>query len=741
MDPNAPTTDAAPQQTPPPVAPPPQGLADAPMFDPTGTSVRMVPAAMQGAALQAGAKHAVKMIDPSGTPRWIPEDQQEAAVAAGAKPIGATATPQGNGQTTGWQDLKQQAGEAVQGATASFSQVPATLMHGLQKIPGVGPWLSQHTDLDSAEADYSKAAASTPDTVAGKTGSALWSMAEWMAGEGAVGAGVKAASEADYVAKVAANMKILERSPRLVQALMTHPALGYLGAGAKQAVVGTTLAAAHGASAGEALKTGAEAGAIGAALPALFDAGKAALGSFVDSVKPSVENIEGVDYTKLASEGADATPRQKAAAQLGSEPALRDERQRAFQQMQTNLAKKGIGNALQQSNDALAASGVGDDVQAAQGPLPTPSPTDPNNTQWRYIPPDGSASMTAEQTRSAMNELKQRWLDQDWGPRQDQAFQQAYNDMRDQLARRDAYTATQPIQAHDVAAAVDGVNSYADAAAHLDATSQQTLQKMDPETRAHYLDLIQTRNDAQDAFDHARFNQEEQQGYHTQINNTNGQIENLLSNPDSSGGMTSQQGEQALKQQRLSAAFQDLQNTMDKHFNLTADTAAATGIPRKATNLSTLASDIERVRTKYGDVLDPVLGKDGLNHIIELGNTMDVPTMKDSAKTLRASIGQVIKNRYLGIRGLGGAELLHTAGHLMGGVKGALAASTAEGAYRMFRNQLATDPAFAERYLYAAKNAIPPRHAAPLLASMITTPYHTQPTQEPQPNGTATPSQ
>jgi hypothetical protein len=648
-----------------------------------------------------------------------------------ATPAPTAAAPTGDGETTGWQDLKQQAGEAVQGATASFSQVPATLMHGIQKIPGVGSWLSQHTDLDSAAADYTKAAASTPDTIAGHTGSALWSMAEWMAGEGPVGSGVKAASEAEYVAKVAANMKLLERMPRLAEMIATHPNIGkYLGAGATQAIVGGTQAAAHGAGVKDSLEAAGTAGVVGAGLPAVFDAGKNAVEGYVNSVKPSIESMEGVDYTKLASEAPEATPRQKAAASLGSEPEIRKQREAAFQQMQTNLAKKGIANHLQQTNDALAASGVGGDIQA----------TAPQS-QWRYIPPDGSTSMTAEQTRSAMNELKQRWLDQETGPRQDQQFQQAYDDMRSQLARHDAFTASQPIQTHDVAAAVDGVNSYGDAASHLEATSQQYLQKMDPETRAHYLDLVQTRNDAQDAFDHARFNQEEQQGYHTQINNINGQIENLLSNPESSGGMTSLEGEQALKQQRLSAAFQDLQNTMDKHFNLTADTAAATGIPRKAKNLSTLASDIERIRAKHGDVLNPVLGPQGLNHIIAMGDSMNVPAVADAAKGLRGNIGQVIKNRYLGIRGLNGAYLLHTAGHLLAGVKGVMAASTAEGAYRMMRNELATNPAFAERYLYAAKNAIPPRHAAPLLAAMVTTPFHTQPTQETTPNAGTAPSQ
>jgi hypothetical protein len=617
----------------------------------------------------------------------------------------------------------------AQGAGSSASEIPAMIGGVIHRIGGnlIG-------DSDPITAAFKQQAGTPRDNTSAKAGALFETMAEWMVGEGEL----KALTQGERMAKLAPVVKMLEKYPKLSEAAIAHPEIvKYLPDAMRQGILGASQTIAHGdpndlsGTAVNALQSGAEAGSLGLALPMVTGGILNKAANLAEAVKPTVRDLEGVKFTQLASEfkGPEGQPlaskAAQKAAQYSAEPELQYERQAAFKQMQTNLAKKGIGNALNDANDAMASSSVGGDIQATPGAPAAPGAAGAQPNAWRYIPPDGSASLTADETRSAMNEIKQRWLDKEWAPGQEEQIKQAYNDMQDQLARHDSYTAAQPIAPHDVDSAVNSVNSYGDAANHLNMVAKQQMRDLSPAIRTQYLDLANERKGLQDAFDEVRDNPNQRQIVMEKLDDVNQRMEGLFKSTDALTD-SPEAAAQAFKTQRLAAGFKKLQNTMDQHFNLRADVAEDINRPRVATKLNSLADHIEQVKSQYGDVLNPVLGDQGLNHITEMGDLLKTQGGVAAApKTFMQNAAAVLKKHYAGGRGAVAASPLaamaYTAGHLMGGFKLGTAAIGGEAAYRMVVNRMATDPEFAAKIIEASKNNAMPKVVGPLLASMMTT--------------------
>ena len=192
-------------------------------------------------------------------------------------------------------ELGQQANRAVQGASKSYAQVPATVGKVIQNIPGVGPFLSKHTDLDATTKQYAAEAArpiaptSGGDTTAATTGAALETMAEWMAGEGEL----KALTQGERLVKIGQNIKLLEKMPRLAEAIAAHPDVAAtLATAARQGTVQGAQTLAHGGTASEAATSAGTAAVLGGAL----EGGLRGLGSAAEAAAPRTTPIEGADF-------------------------------------------------------------------------------------------------------------------------------------------------------------------------------------------------------------------------------------------------------------------------------------------------------------------------------------------------------------------------------------------------------------------------------------------------------------
>jgi hypothetical protein len=252
---------------------------------------------------------------------------------------------------THWYDqLKQAAQEAIQGATSSFAQVPATAMRAIQRTPAVGPALSKYTDLDSAERDYAAAAAKTPDTIAGKTGGALWTMAEWMAGGEVAGAAAEGLKGSQYLAKVASNMKLLENSPRLAEAVRAHPEIAaLLKTGAAQGAGTAAQTLAHGGS----LKDATEAGLVGAGvggvlhgIGAAFPGAQASVAERAAAVAPDTVEVAGEQVPRYAAQRPGVNDADAAIVTQATNPEIQAAQQAKAQAAFGNVATRAAQNGL-----------------------------------------------------------------------------------------------------------------------------------------------------------------------------------------------------------------------------------------------------------------------------------------------------------------------------------------------------------------------------------------------------------
>lgn len=253
------------------------------------------------------------LVPPSGGA--APSSQPQQTSTPAASPTGGTVPqskytlvpPSGsNGSQSGSTDDGGSFGENLaNGAAKGFDSTMLGAEKGIRAIPGVGPWLGQHAGLDEQIQHDTPIANQQTHGVGGAVGYGGETLMEFMMGDEAL----KGLSVADRALAAGKTLKIVEKSPRLMQALKlgsSQIAKGAARAGVVQA--GQTLARTQG-DVGESLKEGAEgaatAGVVGSALHGLGAlatkagvAGKTA-GELADTAANApdkqtiVENIQG----------------------------------------------------------------------------------------------------------------------------------------------------------------------------------------------------------------------------------------------------------------------------------------------------------------------------------------------------------------------------------------------------------------------------------------------------------------
>jgi hypothetical protein len=621
---------------------------------------------------------------------------------------------------------------------------------------------------------------------------------------GAVGIGDDASQLLEYMAGekvVKGAVGMLENYAPVYKALKSSPiAAKVLRTLVEQGITGGGQAALQGGDLGDVAKAGATAAAMGG-LTELPGARVEARAAAAGRLAPEERTIRDVPFKLLKSELVNehgrslATPEQTHAAEIQHQPEFREQREAGFKQLQTNLAKQATENELNRANSLRA---VDTGQPTITGSVETPSSVwqhngpdgqaqtfeqskamlgdmrdnilnedhtpdeeqqliqqhdaladkiDAHESQpaWNYIAPNGQ-SLNPEQTRAALRELEQQWLGRDWSPGDNTKFQTAYNDMKGQLERYDSYPFDKPhFPPHDVPKVVDSIGNYGNAADYFNQSARQRLMKAGPEVSSTYRQLAAARDSLQKEITAAQGDPDKIDDAMGKLKGVSKQIEEMFAQPEVGTNISPTELAQGLREQRLAHGFQMLQNTMDKHFTYTEPTAADIKGARTFKGFGSLASDIERVKNQYGDVLNSAIGDKGLNHITEMGQYMNLPEGKDRIDNIMGATQAVLRRHYQGLRGattgsagagaVGTAGILtaaHMIGHLTGVTGLALGALGTEAGVNLTKNRLATnpvfnraiidrlssDPAFAHRFLFGAKS-LPPRHAAPLLAASL----------------------
>jgi hypothetical protein len=771
----------------------------------------MIPPDQAQAALQNGGQPAVSMIDPSGTQRYVPQSQKDAALQAGGQLAPDPSTqPQLSllGKEVNW--LQNTPGmQIASGAMKGLEKTGAGAIEQLNQVltqPIIGsPYtpggVMTNPVPEAARTAVSNRAKQVSDWLRTNTETHGWekvgdvgeTVAELLAlPETAEAKGSEALSWSEHAAQAARQGKFLEQNPvinKLVRiGLNSLKGGGEVGA---QTLVKTNdpeqaaRDAALGVGVGGVMGVGAEG----------LQAAREGFSRVADKLRPTIENVAGTSYRRLASEAVGpegqslATPLQQEASTYATNPAVRAERAAAFRQLNPNLARTGLENALNASNAARGADVAEPTITAGEiaptefshtmpdgQTLTTPEEArpvladlkqrllatdDPQEEQalqqqvndlqntlqthgaqpsWNYISPSGQ-SLSPGEARAGLNDLREHWLSQDWGPQQDAQIQSVYNDLKGQLDRHEQYLVNRPhIPAHEVEDLVGNTHSFGDAAEHMRISAGRTLAQLPEDVRGDYLDLANERQGYQDAFDRNTGVPQIQAEQMAKIDDVNQRMQAIFKDPEIANNLSPAEAEQGLKDQRLSDAFKSIQNMMNKHLTLSKEAEAATGIPSVPRRLPTLADDVEKIRSQYGDVLNPVLGDQGLNHIIQVGEQMRTRAGADEVQGLLKNIAAMYKRHYINLHGLQGAMmsglLYHTLGHAVG--VAALPASIAEasitGSRKFIINRMANDPAFAGKVLYAVRNRVPSRVAAMTLAGIAAGSQRTNP---PAPTGDA----
>jgi hypothetical protein len=768
-----------------------------PMFDPTGT-VRMIQPDQVDAATQAGGMPAVRMIDPEGTPRYVRQDQVDDALANNGK-IAPPPPPPGPPPSL----LERELGfvqnlPGIQMATGAMKGIEKTAAGALENVAGnlapqtpvanqPGPAISEAA-RQTVAAPVSRGLLATAKWLRQNTDTQGWEKVgdvgqliaqlvyapELAEGELAPDAS-RAFTYAQSLLQDAKRAKWFEENPAIAKLL--H--IGLQTARGSAEMGGQTYVTSGG-NAPE-TKTALESGAIGGGAGGLVtEAGGAALralGRQATELMPSIENLGSGDYRVLRSEAEGpqgqsiATPLQKEAANIASQPGIRAERVAALQQMPGSIARTGLENALTESEAARMTGPFSSEPPIAQPNVAnawdhtTPDGRSLNpdeareelaniRSQWlsedndpaieqqleqqygdlknklnlhdrfqETAPPTGPGTLSPADARDALDNLKTRWLAEDWGPQQDAQFKQVYNQLQQQVDRHDSYmmnrTMTQPF---DIKNALANTNSLDDAAGHLDLAARQRLQYLTPDLQRQYQMLNASRTRLQDAFDKAAGTPLEQARILPQIADANKQLESFFQQDGVRGVLPPSEAQQALVDLRRANGFKALDNAFNRHLSLQPSTAAAIGQPSVPTG--SLANDIEKIKNQYGDVLDPVLGNDGLNHAIKLGQQVNTPEGADAVTSLIGHIGAAYKRHFINIGGLVGAAGIGTLYHIMGDLglgaaPAALAASSAAGARKYVIQRLATDPEFNRAVRYSVQQGIPPRVAGAILAARL----------------------
>jgi hypothetical protein len=361
---------------------------------------------------------------------------------------------------------------------------------------------------------------------------------------------------------------------------------------------------------------------------------------------------------------------------------------------------------------------------------------------------DGQASSVGKaraQLAQYDNILKDDETVSQMGVRQHQQLLDAREDLADQLSRYDNYLTTQPhFPQHDVLGAVQNTNSLGEAAQVLKDSHAPFWQKADEATQNEFSDLREKEKflEKQLYSDSPTRNYEDLQ---QQLKDNRQSQMDLFDKHRTQ--FSPQEWETARNGYQDGIVLSNLNDLIQSNFNGVTRAEEARSVARGGTlyrefaPAKTFNKQLEKFYNDgtNGEVLQRTIGQNHMDSLKEIGQLFENGERQKATKTLIEHVGAAYR-RHLYLGGGAGAGIGGTMawglGHGLGAIAGAaggaagvgaLAAGTISGATHYITEQMATNPEFAKSFLYAVKNGISPRFAAPLLAMRLAASSSVQP--------------
>lgn len=680
-------------------------------------------------------------------------------------------------------ELPEEAGEAWQGAKKGGAETVSTL--GKLFAPTMGNVLDSSLPLTTNALDFApktkakvEAAANAPlpDTVAGKTGYGLETIAEFALGDEAV----KGMSVSEKFAHLAPLMKTMEKYPRIAEAVQT---------GLKAMGIGTAQAGLHGADTTGALESGLETGVTAGAL-------HGAIGALANSVRraaPAVEDIAGEPVQTLSSQRPGTGPRGD--VKVNEVPKVAAAQQAAAPRVFRNVAQRATQNALEDANQGRRIAGQITDparmlpAPADMRPYPftiegtgtaeesVPGGNEPRKRQigTQYVPGKGSG---AAPNVEPYNEGAFKYGDEEplppvndqepfTGPTHKEPVFQYLTDLKPgqeagstsvtgggdlvaatpeaaqtHLSRLDNIVDNPPPnmsakQLSDVTKARDSLADQMD----MYHAYQRTVPNFSPINAAEAAQSVDNFGAARDQLQNAatpiyqkldevsdgefgRLNRERaaagKRGDFTKQYQLEGQIRNII---DSSDGITHGERAQATNLWSKSMVLDGLHSAVEHAANVNERYASEVAGGRVLSGVR-LQNGLNRLIKQYGqDRIESVIGQDGMENMTRMADLLNTPKGASGFKGMSMSVMHNLMHGKVG--GAAGAFI----GHQVGGWEGALAGSYAGAqAERWMLQQAATNPRIGQLVDYAVRNNVTPKVAAGLISSAII--QENQPPQE-----------
>lgn len=357
---------------------------------------------------------------------------------------------------------------------------------------------------------------------------------------------------------------------------------------------------------------------------------------------------------------------------------------------------------------------------------------------------DGNAS-SVERARAQLAQydriLNDDEITGEMGVRQYRAIQDAHADLSEQLRRYDDFAASQPhFPLHDVREAIRSTDSLGAAAEQIKAANAPFWQKADAVSNGEFRNLREQEKflqkklyspspvgNLEDLKQQLADNQQKQMDF----------FDKYRTDVSPEEWKTHREGYQD------GIVLGNLHNLIEGKFNgvTRADAAASSNLQRvfkPGQSLNQQLEDFYNTKTNR-EVLERTIGANHMRDLKEIGQLFENPDRQAATKGLLDSIGSAIRRHHYGIGGIAGG-IAYGASHSLGTAlglagAGALGSGAVTGTMRYITDRIATDPKFARQFIYAAKNGVSTRIAAPLLASTLLRTTESQQPQGAKPNG------
>lgn len=584
-------------------------------------------------------------------------------------------------------------------------------------------------------------------------------------------AGTKAATYGEKLAEAGKVAKFLEANPKLARVVRVglDAAKGGARSGAEMAA---QTAAKTGGDPEETIKTGIEGAAIGAplagaggvvrevrgALNELRGGTREVAGASLPTMASGKLNLPNMDDVAVdpASAGADQAigniaktgVRNSLARTLADRPIVREpvsdparmlpmpEGQKAGFRVATTEPEETVTQPSQEGRTALENWFQTPEMETARPGSVQFQPPEGGGTVERgggghlIIGDDGQASSVAR-ARYMLNTYDRILEDPEsfnqLGIRQQDFMLRNYDDLKEQVRRYDDFAASQPhFPAPDVADAVANSHDLGSAGQQLLDIHGAFWKKADELTGGEFGLLDKQRKALQTSI-RGTSSTTDRLSKINDLMDVNDKLDQVFDKYRTQFSpaewKTAKEGYQDGK------ALQELHNVMEAGFNgITKEEAASRpGLQRVFDPGKQFNKTLDKLYQKRGDVLDRTIGQEHMTDLKQLTQLFQTSERREASKTLLNYVGAAIRRHKYAIGGVTGGGLAYGLPHGIGagleavglGSLGIAAAGTVTGTLHYITDQLATNPAFAKRFVYAATNKVSPRIAAPLLTSML----------------------